>query len=146
MAIPGLSSDPMECSVWSADGWFHTDAKTLMGQLGDDLDVSGHAPIMPENPSVGMKLSDCTVTLRNLATTADYSDVRLTKHEKISVPAGTFDAWCLEYTTVTKMAFLKTTTTSEQWMAKDVGVVKTVTKDRKGKVQSIVELVKIEKK
>ena len=145
MAIPGLSSDPVECSVWSAEGWFHTDARTLMGQMGDDLSASGHAPILPENPSVGMKLKDCTVTLPGIATTADYSDVRLSKHEKISVQAGTFDAWCLEYTTVAKVAFIKNTTTTEQWMAKDVGVVKTVTKDRKGKVQTVTELIKIQK-
>jgi hypothetical protein len=44
------------------------------------------------------------------------------------------------------MAFIKTVTTTEQWMAKDVGIVKTVTKDKKGKVQSVVELINIEKK
>ena len=114
--------------------------------MGNDLSVSGHAPIIPENPSVGMKLADCTVVIPGIATTADYSDVRISKHEKISVQAGTFDAWCVEYTTVAKVAFLKNTTTTEQWMAKDVGIVKTVTKDRKGKVQSVAELVKISKK
>ncbi|MBO4476469.1 MAG: hypothetical protein J5737_07095 [Bacteroidales bacterium] len=140
-----VSEKPIPCSIWAADGWFHMDAAGQMGQMGEDLKLSGHAPVLPDNPQIGTKLKDCTVKIENLATTSDYTDIRFTKHEKLTTPAGTFDCWCLEYTNNTKMAFIKTVTTTEQWMAKDVGVVKTVTKDKKGKVQSVMELISIEK-
>ena len=144
MIVPVLK-DPVSCCVWSADGWFHVDAASSMGQLGKDMSIKGHAPVLPESPSIDAKLKDCTVKIESMGTVSDYSDVRFTKHEKITTPAGTFDAWCLEYTNTTKMAFIKTVTTTEQWMAKDVGVIRTIVKDRKGKVQNTTELVKIEK-
>ncbi|MBO4670911.1 MAG: hypothetical protein J5640_03615 [Bacteroidales bacterium] len=144
MIVPILSG-PVEGCVWAADGWFHADAASSMGQVGKDLKVSGHAPVIPDSPVIDARLKDCTVKIESMGTVSDYSDVRFTRHEKITTPAGTFDGWCLEYTNTTKMAFIKTVTTTEQWMAKDVGVVRTVVKDRKGKVQSTTELVKIEK-
>ena len=116
-----------------------------MGQMGSDLQVTGNAPILPENPVLGAKLENCTVSIASLATTMEYSDISFTKHEEITTEAGTFDAWCLEFKTNSKMAFIKATNLNEQWFAKGVGMVKYVIKDKKGKVQSTQELVKIEK-
>lgn len=144
MLIPALSSDPMKCAVTSEGGWFYTDARS-MGQVGKDLSIKGNAPIMPEKPSAGLKLQDCTVTIESLATTANYKNIRFTKNEKVTVPAGTFDCWCLEYEVVSKVAILKATSKCEQWFAKDVGVVRYVIKNSKGDVHSVQELVKIEK-
>ena len=144
--VSPVTDKAITCSVWAADGWFHVDAASQMDQMGEDLKLSGHAPILPDKPVLDARLKDCTVKIESLATTNDYTDIRFTKHENITTPAGTFDCWCLEYTNNTKMTFIKTVSTTEQWMAKDVGVVRTVTKDKKGKVQSVVELINIEKK
>ena len=143
--IPTINASPTGCSVRSEDGWFYTDASASMGQMGSNLQVSGNAPILPENPSVGMKLDDCSVSIASLATTVSYSKISFTRHGDITTPAGTFDAWCLEFTTNSKMAFVKASNLNEQWFAKGVGVVKYVIKDKKGNVQSVQELVKIEK-
>ena len=143
--IPALSDEPTGCNVRSEGGWFYTDAAGAMGQTADKLSITGNAPILPESPALGAKLENCTLSIESLATTADYTNVRFTKHEEITTDAGTFDCWCLEFDTATKMAFIKAVTKTEQWMCKDVGVVKTVVKDKKGGIQSITELVKIEK-
>ena len=143
--IPTINAAPTGCTVRSEGGWFFTDANASMGQMGANLQVSGNAPILPENPSVGNKLDDCEVSIASLATTVSYSKISFTRHEEITTPAGTFDAWCLEFTTNSKMAFVKAVNLNEQWFAKGVGVVKYVIKDKKGNVQSVQELVKIEK-
>lgn len=144
MLVPILDK-PVSCNVWSEGGWFHSDASGSLGSVGSDIKVSGNAPILPESPTVGAKLENCTISIESLATTADYTNVRISKHEELTTPAGTFDCWCLEFDTATKMAFIKAITKTEQWMAKDVGVVKTVVKDKKGGIQSVTELVSIEK-
>ena len=142
MLVPVLNKT-ISCNVWSEDGWFHSDAA---GSMGSDLKVTGNVPMMPENPSAGQKLEDCTVSIESLATKAEYTKVAVTKHEDVTTPAGTFDCWCLEYSTSTTMPFIKAVVNNtEQWMAKGVGVVKTVVKDKKGTVQSVTELVSIEK-
>ena len=143
--IPTVNAAPTGCTVRTEDGMFYTDASASMGQMGSNLQVSGNAPILPENPAVGQTLEDCSVSIASLATTVSYSKISFTRHEQITTPAGTFDAWCLEFTTNSKMAFVKAVNTNEQWFAKGVGVVRYVIKDKKGNVQSVQELVKIEK-
>lgn len=143
--IPTVTAAPTGCTVTYEDGLFYTDASASMGQMGASLQVSGNAPVLPDNPSVGMKLEDCQVSISSLATTVDYTDISFTRHEQITTPAGTFDAWCLEYKTNTKMAVMKVQNLNEQWFAKGIGVVKYVIMDKKGKVQSTQEIVSIEK-
>ncbi len=145
MLIPALGGEPIDCSVRSEGGWFYADPRSVTGQVGRNMDIKGNTPIMPEKPSAGLKLQDCTVTIPSMSTTANYTGVQFTRNEQVTTPAGTFDCWCLEYTTVSKVAFIKSTTTNEQWFAKGVGVVKYVMKDKSGKVQSVQELDKFEK-
>lgn len=140
--ITGIDN-PTGCRVWTAEGRFHTDAKTIMGQYGDLTGAKGHGPILPESPKVGADLAECTVELPNILTTANFKNVRFTKHEALTVRAGTFDAWCLEYDTEAKVGFIKSTTHTECWYAKGVGVIKEVSSGKK-KVISTIELIATE--
>ncbi len=140
----GPAQDPVGCKVWSADGYYHTDVRSALGQYGSAFSAKGHGPIIPENPSVGEELDESTITMEALATTANYNNVRITKHEEITTDAGTFDCWCLEYTINAKVAIIKTETKTAMWLAKGVGVVRQVDMDKKGKVTKITELASIE--
>jgi len=140
----GVAQDPVGCKVWSADGYYHTDTRAALGQYGSAFSAKGHGPIMPENPTLGEELDESTITIEALATTANYTNVSFTKHESITTDAGTFDCWCLEYTVNAKVAIIKTESQTEMWVAKGVGVVREVTKDKKGKVTKIMELSRIE--
>jgi len=137
--IPGVEN-PKDCQVWTEGGFFHMDLNSVMGQYGDPLGAKGHAPLVPENPAVGQKLDDCSVEIPGILTTASFSNVRMSRRESVTVPAGTFDCWVLEYATDTKMAIVKSQSRTETWLAKGVGEVKSVTYDKKGKVLSTVEL------
>ena len=141
--IPGVDA-PKDCQVWTEGGWFHMDVNSVMGQYGDPLGAKGNAPVIPEDPSVGQKLADCSVEIPGILTTANFSNVRISRRESVTVPAGTFDCWVLEYATDTKMAIVKSQSRTETWLAKGVGEVKSVTYDKKGKVLSTVELTSVE--
>ena len=141
--IPGVE-DPKNCQVWTEGGWFHMDVNSVMGQYGDAMGATGNAPVVPEDPAVGQKLADCAVEIPGILTTATFSNVRMSRRESVTVPAGTFDCWVLEYATDSKMAIVKSQSRTETWLAKGVGEVKSVTYDKKGKVLSTVELTAIE--
>lgn len=140
--IPSVE-DPTGCKVWTAEGRFHTDTKSLLGQYGDLTGAKGHGPVLPENPRVGQSLADCTVELPAILTTANFINVQISKHEAVTVPAGTFDAWCVEYDTEAKVGFIKSTTHTESWFAKGIGIVKETTYGKK-KVATQTELIAVE--
>lgn len=141
--IPGVEN-PKDCQVWTEDGFYHMDINSVMGQYGDPLGATGNAPVIPENPVAGQKLADCSVEIPGILTTASFTKVRMSRQETVTVPAGTFDCWVLEYATDSKMAIVKSQSRTETWLAKGVGEVKSVTYDKKGKVLSTVELTAIE--
>lgn len=146
-SIKGVAQQPVGCDVWTAEGYFHTNAKAMMGQYGDALSVRGHGPILPEEPKVGEDLGDCRIIIESLGTTGSYSNVRFTGQEVIETPAGSFDCWVLEYNYTSEVNFIvkiKQTGTCKMWMKKGVGVVKNELYDNKGKVTLVQELIKFE--
>lgn len=124
---------------------FTADAGAAMGQFDRSLDIKGSAPRIPENPVIGEKIADTSISIESLMANVSYSNIRFTKHEQISTLAGTFDCWCLEYDVRGTVAFINLDTRVEQWMAKGVGDVLVVIKNKGGKVQNVKELVNIVK-
>lgn len=142
--IPGQKG-AAGCSVWSADGLYHTDASAAMGQFGEGVEAKGNAPVLPENPQLGAALADCAISIDAMMITSEYKKIKFTANEDVTVAAGTFNCWCLEYDIVDKVMGLKADNHVQQWIAKGIGDVKVVTKDRRGRVVSEKELVKISK-
>ena len=122
------------CSVWSENGLFHSDASASLGQFGEGLTARGNSPVLPENPTAGAALQDCSISIDALMLTSEFKKVHFTKEEEISVPAGTFKCWCLEYDIIDTVMGLKARNHVKQWLAKGVGEVKTVTQDMGGRV------------
>jgi hypothetical protein len=82
--------------------------------------------------SAGMALMNMEVLI---------SDRKVEIRESITTPAGTFDCYKISYNITTRSMF-KTTVKAEEWMAKDVGTVKTVSYDKNGKMEGYSELTK----
>ena len=144
VVIPNLQNTPV-CSVWSEGGMFHMDASAVLGQFGEGIKVSGNAPVLPESPVAGQSLEDCSINIDALMLTSEYKKVKFTGEEEITVPAGTFKCWCLEYDVVSKVMGLKAENHVQEWVAKGIGDVKVVSKDKRGRVVSNNELVAIAK-
>jgi len=146
-AIVPKVDDPVSCNVWYTDKEFHIDAKSAMKQFTEGLTIKGSAPVIPMDPKLNEALSDCSLSIAMgnvLNTSVDYSNIKFTKHEEITVEAGTFDAWCMEYDTTAKVAFMKVSQHVEYWLVKGIGVVKQVVLNKKGKQAECIELQKIE--
>lgn len=146
-SIKGVAQEPVGCNVWTAEGYFHTNARAMMGQYGPGLSVKGHGPIIPEDPKVGEDLGDCGISIASLGTTGKYTNVRFTGQETIETPAGSFDCWVLEYNYASEVNLImkiKQEGTCKMWMKKGIGVVKNVLYDKKGKTTLVQELISIE--
>lgn len=86
---------------------------------------------LPEG-NVQMKVSSQGMTLMNM--TINITNRKVEAIEKITTPAGTFDCFKISYDIETKM-MMKIQSKGIDWIAKEVGVVRSETYDGKGKLQ-----------
>lgn len=141
----GASVSHPGCVAKSDGKAFTADAGAAMGQFDKGLDIKGSAPGIPENPVIGEKIADTSISIESLMANVSYTNIRFTKHEQVTTLAGSFDCWCLEYDVRGTVAFINLDTKVEQWMAKGVGEVLVITRNKGGKVQNVKELVNIVK-
>jgi len=104
---------------------------------------------MPASLSVGDELPDGAVSMKVKMASGDMnlSDVKINiinrkvaGKESVTTPAGTFDCYKITYDMESEMKMMgmgKTTVFSNtEWVAENVGVVKTATYNEKGKLQT----------
>ncbi|WP_422348959.1 hypothetical protein [Flagellimonas sp.] len=118
------------------------DFKSMMGSMtnrfGDmEVDISGNNIYLPNNLEVGNILPDAEMEISVTgAPVAMKSTVRMVDRtvigeEEITTPAGTFPCKILAYSTEMKMG-IKNTGYTKQWLAENVGMVKTEDYNKKG--------------
>ncbi|MBR5735709.1 MAG: hypothetical protein IKX60_02795 [Bacteroidales bacterium] len=111
-----------------------------------EMSFSGDDPSVPNNLSVGQKLPDtevrATITIEgiNAKMSVKSTDRRITAKERVTVPAGAYDAFVLEENSTVKVSVLilsqSEKESSKSWVVPGMGEVKTVTYDKKGKLES----------
>ena len=117
-----------------------------------ELEFSGDNMAFPSKMSVGDKLDDASMNLKvrtggmqimNMDVTISNRIVEA--KDKITTPAGTFDCYRISYDTQSKTKIINVTTSSTEWIADGVGVVKTESFNKKGKMMSYSLLTKFDK-
>jgi len=114
-----------------------------------DIDISGKNISIPNNLSVGQTLPDAELLLTmsmasvNMKMTVNMINRKVTAKETLTTPAGTFDCVVLSSDTEIKMG-MNMKMTSKEWLAENVGVVKSEEYDDKGKLLSKSVLTKFE--
>lgn len=93
--------------------------------------------------SIEVKVSNQGVKLINIRTVIKNRKVE--GFEKITTPAGTFDCAKLSSTIDSKIAFVKVSSSTVEWIAKGVGVVRAENYNKKGKLESYSEITEIKK-
>jgi len=154
-----------EFVVICEDGNIRVDMERLtssMGQLAayDEMEVESEASFLeiPSSLEVGQSLSDGHTTIKvkmgegNMAMTTMQIDVvnrKVEARENLTTPAGSFECYKITYDTdiSTKMMDFsnKTSFSSAEWVARGVGVVKTETYDKKGRLRSYSLLTALKK-
>ena len=82
--------------------------------------------------------------MKVLSLKANTNKRKVEKKEAITVPAGTFDCVKVSQTTEVKIGFITNRTNTSTWYAPGTGMVKQETYDKKGKLESRIELQKKE--
>ena len=147
----------VDYDVMCKDGKFlinmtsYLNKEKLAAYEGMDIKMDSKNMTLPANLSAGQKLDDgyVTATVSNEGFTVmtikvDIKNRKVDALEKITTPAGTFDAVKVSYDIETKMGFTFKAKGVE-WYVKDIGVVRSESLNKKGKLQSYREITKITK-
>jgi len=112
----------------------------LFDQYKDmEVDISGTDMILPNDLSPGQQLPDAEVLMNvsmapiNMKMTVKMLNRKVEANETITTPAGTFDCVVITYDHETKMG-MKISGKAKQWFAEDVGMVKSESYNKKGKL------------
>jgi len=121
----------------------------LLEQYKDmELDVTGTNIEIPNSLTVGQALKDAAMIMTikmgglNMNMTMHLTDRKVAARESVTTSAGTFDCYVISYTTEVKMG-LKQTNMAKDWIAEGVGMVKSETFNKNGKLLGYSELTQI---
>lgn len=116
-----------------------------------DVVVDSEDMFYPSDMAVGQTLPDGKVEIAVLAngakmfgSTVTVKDRKVESTETIETPAGTFECLKVTATVITK-SMMSMETKTIQWLAEDIGIVKTENRNKKGKLAGYQLLTGIEK-
>lgn len=125
--------------------------KAQMEQMDAEINVTGTNIEIPNNLSVGQELRDGELLVAmsmsgiKMNTEVKTTDRKVIGEETVITPAGTFDCYVLTSTISTKAMMAKINMSDKLWLAKGVGIVKQETYNKKGKLESRMELASFSK-
>ncbi len=139
------------------NGKTYVDMTSYMGaQLSQyqamEMEVDAGELELPTNPKAGQTLPDgnVTVAIKNngiqiMKISMKIFDRKVEKLENLTTPAGTFKCFKLTQSSETKILFMKVKGSTAEWYAEGIGVVRSESYDKKGKLVSYSVLNKITK-
>ena len=136
---------------FSFDMAFMMDGAAMAGYQNMDVNVdAGDYPLPDLEAAAGTTLPDGTLKVNiatggpiNMNMTVDVTDRTIEGRESITTPAGTFDCVVLSQTVKTKFV-MKVEASSKDWYAPGVGLVRSESYNRKGKLTGYSELTALE--
>jgi len=119
------------------------------GQIPAEIQITGNNMEVPSSPQPGDLLPDANVEMTmkmgfiNMKMSAQVTNRKMEAIEDITVKAGTFKGYKFTSDVSASAMGLKMKSNSKEWYAKGVGVVKTESYDKNGKLQSYMELIEL---
>ena len=119
------------------------------GTIPAEVEVKGNNMEIPLNPVPGQTLPDASIEMAmkmgfvNMKMSADITNRKVEAVEDISVTGGTFKCYKFSGDVNTVAMGIKVQAKSVEWFAKDIGMVKTESYDKKGNLSGRTELVEI---
>jgi hypothetical protein len=106
------------------------------------MEITGTVPSYPANLSVGQEFEyEYFIKMMGMKVTTTSKE-KVTAHEEVTTPAGSFDCYKIEADMTVKMGITQNVKTVT-WIAAGVGNVKIETYDSKGKLQTTQELISL---
>ncbi len=120
------------------------------GEIPATVEITGNNMELPLIPVPGSSLPDASVTMAmkmgfiNLKMSVDVTNRKVEALEDITVKAGTFNAFKLTENVTGNVLGIKVNSTGKAWYAYGIGVVKNETYDKKGGLESSMELIEVQ--
>jgi len=119
------------------------------GEIPTEIQVTGNNMEIPSNPKPGDILPDANVEMAmkmgfiNMKIAAQVTNRKVDAIEDITVKAGTFKGYKFSSDVSASAMGIKMKSNNLDWYAKGVGIVKTESYDKNGKLQSHRELIEL---
>jgi len=130
-----------EGGVFKFDMQNFLDPNTMSSYKEMGMEISGDNLAYPQNLKVGVTLPDGMIKMvvKNneitlLTFTVTISGRKVEAKENITTEAGTFPCYKISYNTTSKMGFITVNTSTVEWIAEGVGVVRNESYNKKGKL------------
>ncbi|MDR1201171.1 MAG: hypothetical protein LBL58_06000 [Tannerellaceae bacterium] len=137
---------PITVTIRVLGGVVVFDPKAMMGEAGENIEISGTYPLLPATLAVGNEIGEYSYTTKVLGISTTVSgNNKVTAREEVKTDAGSFDCFKVESEVSTKVILKPVKTKTINWYAKNIGIVKTEAYDNKGKLQTVQELVSLKK-
>ena len=145
-----------ESQITCTDGTLQMDIAMNMSQMTSqfsemEVSMEGDPLMIPSDLTVGQTLPDATTKIKSgmngmslMTVTLSVTDRKVEGKETITTPAGSFECYKITQTTSMKTIMSKSFTT-EEFYAEGVGLVRTNTYKKNGKLESYQELLSLEK-
>jgi hypothetical protein len=147
----------MELDVLCEDGVFKVDMSDYMSPMlaayqEMEVEMTGDNLVFPSNfkpgdvlPDGSMNIIVSTGGIHIMNMTINITNRKVEVSEKITTKAGTFDCFKITYDSQSKTKLMNIQTSAIEWISEGVGIVKTETYNKKGKLESYQELTKLER-
>ncbi len=136
-----------EFEVRCVDGTFYMDMRNMLDEAtlsayeGMEIEVDANDMAYTQDMKAGASLPDANITvsassngMKMFTMTVFVTNRKVSAKESITTPAGSFECLKISFDIETKM-MVKVQAKAVQWIAEDIGVVKTETFNKKGKMQ-----------
>jgi hypothetical protein len=136
--------------MWCENGVFYVDMMNMLSSMDvkdpKGFQIESNNMQFPSKMSPGQVLSDASLSMKMgagivaMGITVNITNRRVEAIESITTPAGTFECYKISYDTSSKILMMKIQTKVTEWYAKNVGLVRSESYDKKGKLTNIAEL------
>ena len=119
------------------------------GNIPGEFEITGNDMEIPSNLKVGDVLPDSHIEMSfkmgfmNIKMGAEVTDRIVESVDNVAVKAGTFEAYKITNKVSANAMGMETNSSSAEWLTKGIGMIKSESYDKNGKLESYTELVSI---
>ncbi|MFA9371513.1 MAG: hypothetical protein ACERIH_07360 [Labilibaculum antarcticum] len=136
-------------NVFYIDMEKYLNQKQMEGFKDMEVKITTDDLIYPPKLYPGLELNDGSISLEigagmmNMNMTTNIVNRKVEAHENITTPAGTFKCYKIAEDVLSKIGFVNVQLHNVVWIVKDIGTIRSESFDKKGKLNSTTELIKI---
>lgn len=121
--------------------------KQLKGYKNMEIKMTTDDLMYPSKLSPGMNLKDGSINLEVgnglMNMTTNIVNRKVEAREKVTTPAGSFECYKISEDVKSKIGFIKVSLSNVTWIIQDIGTIRSESYNKKGKLDTVTELVKI---